>query len=185
MRGWEWRGNRFARRMLAVGFMVLLAGCAGDSRDETEAVAGQIIVEPGLNPDATGRPSPVRIRVYQLRDRDVFMDASLRDLLDKDVDTLGRALLNRDTFELCPAEMEPGDAQDAALRCQGENLPITLDLSPDVRFLAVMAEFYDVQDPASKWRAVAELPEDGFWDFLGSESFTITLDGSRVAVAFD
>ena len=164
---------------------LLLGACAGGSSGEPDAVDGRIVVAPGLNPDADGRPSPVFVRVYQLRDRDVFMEASLRDLLVRDVDTLGAALLSRDSFELCPLEMESEDAHAAGLQCQGEERPVTLDIYPDVRFLAVMAEFYDVRDPSSRWRDVTELPREGFWDFIRSQSFTITLDGSRVAIGFD
>jgi hypothetical protein len=75
----------------------------------------------------------------------------------------------------------------------------------NVKYPAIDPKFIDYVVPLQTWthlayavdaannttkvyangRLVAELPEEGFWDFLGSESFTITLDGSRVAVAFD
>ncbi|WP_290648307.1 type VI secretion system lipoprotein TssJ [Aquisalimonas sp.] len=178
-------GIGLARGLLAVVCALLLAACASGSEERPDAVDGRIVVLPGLNPNIEGRPSPVRIRVYQLSDRDAFMDASLRELLARDQEALGGALLSRDAFELCPLEMEDNAAEYAGLRCQGEELAVTLDIYPDVRFLAVMAEFYDVQDPASQWRAVTEVPREGFWDFMRSNSFTITLDRSRVAVEFD
>ncbi len=182
MAGWTDRG-RAAAAGLAVAALLLLAACASDSRPDE--VNGRIVVLPGLNPNAEGRPSPVFIRVYQLRDRDVFLDASLQELAASDTETLGAALLSRDSFELCPAEMEHDPALEGGRRCQGEQLRVTLDIYPDVRFLAVMAEFYDVRSPDSQWRAVTELPREGFWDFIRSKSFTITLDRSNVAVRFD
>ncbi|MEX0731302.1 MAG: type VI secretion system lipoprotein TssJ [Aquisalimonadaceae bacterium] len=165
--------------LIVFGCVVLLAACA--SSPEPDAVKGQIVVGPHLNPNMEGRPSPVYLRVYQLKDREPFMDASLQDLLMRDTDTLGGALLSRDSFELCPVETSAGDRSD----CQGEQMKITLDIYPDVRFLAVMAEFFDVNDPSSQWRAVTELPREGFWDFIRSKSFTISLERSRVDVRFD
>ncbi|MCP1673924.1 type VI secretion system protein VasD [Natronocella acetinitrilica] len=181
--------NSWRRGALMLGLccaaLAMLAACASGSGSRPDAVDGRILVGPGLNPNVDGRPSPVYIRVYQLRDRDTFMDASLQELLTRDVDTLGGALLSRDSFELCPIEMEDERMLDGGVRCQGEEREVTLDIYPDVRFLAVMAEFYDVNNPATQWRAVTELPREGFWDFIRSNSFTITLDRSRVGVSFD
>lgn len=172
----------WSKTLIPLGLAILLAACA--SSPEPEAVRGRIVVGPALNPNAEGRPSPVHVRVYQLQDRDVFVDASLRDLLIRDTETLGGALLSRDTFELCPREAQ-GDARPADADCQGEELEITLDIYPEVRFLAVMAEFFDVDSANSQWRAVTELPREGFWDFIRSKSFTISLERSRIDVEFD
>ncbi|MCG6657485.1 type VI secretion system lipoprotein TssJ [Halomonas campisalis] len=170
--------------MLGVIAAVVLAACAAapEPPPGPQTVSGRILVMPGLNPNVEGRPSPVTIRLYQLRDREAFLDASLQELVMQDTDTLGAALLGRDSYELCPMEMGTAEAAEAGMACQGEVRNLTQVFSPDVRYLAVMAEFFDVRDPAAQWRAVAALPSG---KALEEATFTITLDGVRVAVRFD
>ncbi len=45
-----------------------------------------------LNPDASGHPHPVAVRVYQLKDRARFDSASFNELLHHDRSVLGRDL---------------------------------------------------------------------------------------------
>ncbi len=176
---------RLLKPTLCAGALLLLGACASGGPDnEPDAVDGRIEVLPNLNPNARDRPSPVFLRVYQLKDRAAFDGADFGDFVNADTDLLGGALLSRDVFELCPLEMdEPRSAQ--GIRCQGETLPVTLDVYPDARYLAVVAEFYELRDATGDWRAVAELPEKGFFDFIGSKEFVITLDRSTVSVNFE
>lgn len=182
---WRGKGSRLYRGALAVVTVLVLAACASQAPTGPEAVAGRILVMPGLNPNAEGRPSPVTLRLYQLRDREAFMEASLQELIMQDTETLGAALLSRDSFELCPVEQSAAEIPDGDMACQGEARAVTLMLAPEVRYLAAMAEFYDVRDPTAQWRAVAALPRDDEQGLDPSTTFTITLDGARVAVRFD
>lgn len=186
MARWRGKGSELYRGILAVVTVLVLAACAGkEAPPGPEAVAGRVLVLPGLNPNAEGRPSPVTLRLYQLRDREAFMEASLQDLARRDTETLGGALLGRDSFELCPVEESEAQALDGDMSCQGEEQAVTLTFSPEARYLAAMAEFFDVRDPTAQWRAVAALPRDGEQGLDPSTTFTITLDGARVAVRFD
>ncbi|GAA0583466.1 type VI secretion system lipoprotein TssJ [Halomonas salifodinae] len=164
---------------------LVLVACAGqEAPPEPQPVTGRILVMPGLNPNAEGRPSPVTVRLYQLRDREAFLDPSLQELVMQDTDTLGAALLSRDSFELCPLEMGATEASAGGVPCQGEERTVTQVFSPEARYLAVMAEFFDVRDPSAQWRAVAALPQGGVEE-RNAVTFTITLDGVRVAIQID
>ena len=187
MARWLGKGSRSWQGALVAAAVLVLTACGFlGGTTEPQPVAGRILVMPGLNPNAEGRPSPVTIRLYQLRDREAFLDASLQELVMQDTDTLGAALLARDSFELCPVEMEATEASTGGARapCQGEEREVTQVFSPEARYLAVMAEFFAVRDPAAQWRAVAALPQGGV-EALNEATFTITLDGARVAVRFD
>lgn len=182
---WRGRGCRSYRGALVVVTALVLAACAGKEEPPgPQPVTGRILVMPGLNPNAEGRPSPVTLRLYQLRDREAFLEASLQELVRQDTETLGAALLSRDSFELCPMEMEATDASAGGVPCQGEERTVTQVFAPEVRYLAVMAEFFDVRDPSAQWRAVAALPQGGVEE-RNEATFTITLDGVRVAVQID
>ena len=58
------------------------------------------------NPDATGRPSPVVVRVYQLKTDASFNGADFFALFDDDQKVLGAELISRDEFVLTPAERQ-------------------------------------------------------------------------------
>ncbi|MCO6440100.1 MAG: type VI secretion system lipoprotein TssJ [Nitrococcus mobilis] len=172
---------------LAVIFLVAaMLGCTSQPMNETETeeVDGRIVVGPNLNPNAEGRPSPVFMRIYQLSDETDFVGASFAELADRDQEVLGAALLSRDELELCPVEATERPRSGQASRCQGPETGITLNIRADARYLAVMAEFYNLRDPSGNWRSVAEIPEEGLLGFLGSREFVISLEGSTVSVSF-
>src|SRR5262245_39721791 len=63
-----------------------------------------LAVSADANPDATGRPSPVVVRVYQLRTDAAFLTAEFFPLFDDDRKALGAELISRDEFVLAPSE---------------------------------------------------------------------------------
>ncbi len=89
-----------------------------------------------VNPDARNRPSPIVVRVYELKTRAAFESADFFSLFDKDQATLGADMLTRDEFTL-----RPGDTQT-----------INRELKPDTRFIAVFAGFREVE--RSTWRSI-------------------------------
>lgn len=93
------------------------------------------VIDPNLNPDATGRPSPVILRIYELRSLAAFNRADFFSLYEKDREQLGPDLVNRDELP-----MFPGAAPQA----------ITT-LKSDTRYLGVIAAFRDIE--RARWRA--------------------------------
>ena len=88
-----------------------------------------------INPDANDRPSPLVVRVYELKSIDAFNDADFFKLYDEEVATLGGDLLSREEFELTP----------------GEGREIIHNAHEQARFIAVVAAYRNI-DQAS-WRA--------------------------------
>lgn len=162
----------------------LLAGCASAPTREAGALEGEVRVAPGLNPNARGDPSPVFLRIYQLTERAAFDDADYWALADDDQAVLGSSMLSRDEIEICPVEGLPGP-ESARAGCPPGGRELELDLIADARYLAVMGEFYNLQDPRGDWRAVAEIPEERLMGLLGPGEFVIELLGSTVSVGFE
>jgi type VI secretion system protein VasD len=92
-----------------------------------------------LNPDVTGRPSPVAVRLYQLKSASKFTNADFFALFDHDSALLGADLLAREDLQV-----EPGASRS-----------VVLERAKDVRQIAVLAAYRDV-DSAS-WRAVVDV----------------------------
>jgi type VI secretion system protein VasD len=94
-----------------------------------------IAVSADVNPDTQNRPSPIVLRVYQLKDDAAFKDADFFALYDKEQATLAAALVSREEFELAP----------------GEHRSVDYKLSPDAHFVAVAAAYRDIRNAG--WRA--------------------------------
>jgi type VI secretion system protein VasD len=101
------------------------------------ALAINIAASAGINPNANNRPSPVVVRLYELKASAQFESADFLSLFDKDQATLGADVVTRDEFVLAP----------------GEKKAIAKPLSADTKFIGVLAAFRDLE--RARWRAVA------------------------------
>jgi type VI secretion system protein VasD len=93
------------------------------------------VIDPNVNPDAAGRPSPVMVRIYELRSTAAFNNADFFALYDRDQEQLGPDLVSRDELPL-----QPGATPQA----------ITT-LRSDTRYVGVIAAFRDIE--RARWRA--------------------------------
>lgn len=136
-----------------IAFLVVLSGvaitsgCASAISGVTTGVLNKVF-EPdptriqatfraaeGLNPDPTGRPSPVLVRVYALQSIGRFETADFFSLFDGDETLLGTDLTYKQEFTLGP----------------GEELELERELSGDSRFIGVIGAFREIETAA--WRA--------------------------------
>ncbi|MBX7228542.1 MAG: type VI secretion system lipoprotein TssJ [Burkholderiaceae bacterium] len=124
-----------SRAVMVIGLSAMLLACGKSST----LVSAALQASSSINPDARNRPSPVVIRVYELKTPATFESADFFSLFDKDQATLGADMLAREEFTL-----RPGDSQT-----------INRELKPDTRFMAVFAGFREVEK--STWRAVMPL----------------------------
>jgi len=109
-----------------------------------------------VNPDGSGRPSPVVVRVYQLKTDAAFNAAEFVDLFENEEKVLGSELISRDEFVLAPAEKR------------------TLDVavSGDTRFVGAVAAFRDIRN--SQWRTLVPAPRKGL---------TVAVERSRLVLS--
>jgi type VI secretion system protein VasD len=108
------------------------------------------------NPDGTGRPSPIVLRVYQLRTDAAFTSADFFALYDDDQKVLGQELISRDEYTLAPSERRV----------------IDVAVSGDTRFVGAIAAFRDIRN--AQWRvAVAAVPQ---------KAMTVAVERARVVL---
>jgi len=95
------------------------------------------------NPDATGRPSPVVVRVYQLRTDAAFAGADFFALFEDDQKVLGPELISRDEFVLAPAEQRT----------------MEVTVSDETRYVGAIAAFRDIRN--AQWRVLVPASRKG------------------------
>jgi type VI secretion system protein VasD len=120
-----------------------LTGCSSPPKPPPPAtptvLAAAVTANANVNPDARGRPSPVTVRIYGLKSRAAFDGADFFALDEKDKQTLGSDLVDKEEFQLKP----------------GENRPLGKQLAPDILYLGVFAAFRDLE--RAQWRAVVRI----------------------------
>ena len=98
-----------------------------------------VIASAQVNPDARRRPSPVVVKVFELKAPTLFEQADFVSLFEKDQAVLAAELVSRDEFVLRP----------------GETRPLHKALAPETRFIGVMAAFRELE--RARWRAVVHV----------------------------
>jgi type VI secretion system protein VasD len=102
-----------------------------------------ITVSQDANPDANGRPSPVYLRVYQLRGESEFKGAEFFDVWDDERKVLGSTLVSREEFFLKA----------------GEQRTVDVAVASDATFVGVIAELRDIRN--AEWRALSPVARGG------------------------
>ncbi|WP_416350636.1 type VI secretion system lipoprotein TssJ [Pseudomonas sp. RTS4] len=120
--------------------LLLLAGCSTLSPystltklDLTLAASDQ------LNPDLHGRPSPIVVRLIELKNPVAFENADFFSLYERPKETLAPDLVTSEELELRP----------------GESLDLKLSVDSGSRYVGVLAAYRDL--PETKWRYVVQL----------------------------
>ncbi len=142
-------------RLLLLACSIALTGACGSSPPLLE---GAIKADPATNPDLRGRPSPIVVRVYELKSLAAFSSADFFSLFEKEAETLGSDLVGREEYDLRPAETRPYRRQ----------------LQPDTKFIGVVAAFRDLEN--SRWRQAAPVPaKRGVTLTIGIEARAVTV----------
>jgi type VI secretion system protein VasD len=130
-------GLRWTRRAAALACALALAvGCGGGP----PLLKGSIKAEPSVNPDRGGRPSPIVVRVYELKGIAAFNNADFFSLFDKEQEALSGELVGREEYQMQP----------------GETRQYSRQLQPDTKFIGVVGAFRDLDQ--SRWRQTAPVP---------------------------
>jgi type VI secretion system protein VasD len=127
----------FSRRLLLVAGLLATTALPGCSMFGGPAVLNATVVASAqVNPDARKRPSPVVVRIFELKAPTLFEQADFVSLFEKEQATLGPELISREEFVLRP----------------GDTKPLVKPLSPDTKFVGVMVAFRELE--RARWRAV-------------------------------
>lgn len=120
---------------LSLLIALLLNGCAWLMSDMTK-VDMRIVASGDVNLDDNGRPSPVVVRLLELKAPATFQGADFFALYQDEKQTLGADWVAREEFEF-----KPGDVQD-----------LRFALQPDSSFVAILAAYRHLDK--ANWRMV-------------------------------
>lgn len=129
--------------MAALALVVVSATPSAGAKPVGELTA-EIVVLPDVNPDFRGRPSPVRLRIIQLRATSAFESADFFAIAEDEAAALGGDYISHATLLVKPEE----------------NTEIVLDIDPEATHVGVVAAFRDIENAA--WWGVAEVPDRRF-----------------------
>ena len=101
------------------------------------SIGGELIAAPDLNPSASNRPSPLPLRIFELRAATAFNKADFLPLYQQELQALGEELIAREELVLGP----------------GETRTISKVLDPATRFIGVFGAYRSFE--RAVWRAVA------------------------------
>jgi type VI secretion system protein VasD len=105
---------RFCVGMLSV--VLLVSSCSssksrvGSALDLDTNLKLNFIVESNINPDENKRPSPVYVRLYELKSPTVFQKADFIDLYERDAVILGADFVNKQILKPLPPGVNRTDS---------------------------------------------------------------------------
>ncbi|MDQ2778250.1 MAG: type VI secretion system lipoprotein TssJ [Pseudomonadota bacterium] len=115
---------------------LVISGCSIFGGKKATTVEGNVIAAKDLNPSVSQRPSPLTLRIYELKSDTAFNRADFMSLYQSDQASLGADVLVREEFVVQP----------------GETRPYKKTLNPDTRFIAVFGAYRDLE--RARWRTV-------------------------------
>jgi type VI secretion system protein VasD len=143
---------------LSLGATLVLAACGGAPKPPPPTtVNGAIQASAQLNPSVNQRPSPLLMRVYELKSASVFGAADFMALYQGDQATLAADMVSREEYMLQP----------------GQNLPYKKTLAPDTKFIGVIGAYRNLEK--STWRAVVPV--------INGKAQTLTIRATDLAVS--
>ena len=117
---------------------LLLGACASAPPPKTE-ITGVLQASANVNPSVSKRPSPLMVRVYELKSTTVFNSADFVSLYQRDQAELGAEMISREEFTLNP----------------GDSRTLVKTVAAETRHLGVVAAYRDVDH--ARWRAVVAI----------------------------
>lgn len=169
------RLTRFAHWVFWGIVSVLIAGCSSGPFSLRPLVPVPLKVsikaDGNINPDSRGRPSPLKVVIYELKSSAAFESADFFSISQKDQAIMGKDLLGREEIFLQP----------------GEGRTLTRKGYPDTTVIGVFAEFRDIDK--SVWRATTVIPSaeaagilSSVWGGPKEKAYQILLDQRSVKI---
>lgn len=137
--------------------LLLLSGCMTKEIPPTQLTA-IFQASYGLNPNSNDKPSPIIVRIYELKTLAQFQNSNFFALYDDDLKALAADMISRDELEFRP----------------GEERTIKRELDPATRFLGLIAAYRDLEN--AQWRVATKITPQQ------SHSFIINLARAKISI---
>ncbi|MBI6853274.1 MULTISPECIES: type VI secretion system lipoprotein TssJ [Pseudomonas syringae group] len=129
------RMTAFSKTLAALTALVLLAGCSTLSPySHLTKLNLKLTASDRLNPDLNGRPSPIVVRLFELKHPVAFENADFFSLYERAKESLAPDMVTSEELELRP----------------GETVELKLTVGEGSRYVGVLAAYRDL--PETRWR---------------------------------
>ncbi|MBD8604586.1 type VI secretion system lipoprotein TssJ [Pseudomonas sp. CFBP 8771] len=129
------RSTDFFKTLTALTAWALLAGCSALSPySHVTKLNLKLTASDQLNPDLNGRPSPIVVRLFELKHPVAFENADFFSLYERAKESLAPDMVSTEELELRP----------------GETVELKLSVEEGSRYVGVLAAYRDLPD--TKWR---------------------------------
>lgn len=115
---------------------IVISGCASWVASDITKLDIRLTASGDLNPDISGRPSPLVVRLYELKAPSIFENADFYSLYDFGKETLGPDFVAMEELTLKP----------------GEQLDMKLALHGDTNYIAILGAYRDMN--SANWRRI-------------------------------
>ena len=130
----------FFKTLTALMALVLLAGCSSLSPYSTVTKLNlKLTASDQLNLDLNGRPSPIVVRLFELKHPVTFENADFFSLYERAKESLAPDLMASEELELRP----------------GETVEMKLSVEEGSRYVGVLAAYRDLTE--TKWRYTVQV----------------------------
>lgn len=151
------RSTFFFRSLTALAALVLTAGCSSLSPySHITKLNLKLTASDQLNPDLNGRPSPIVVRLLELKHPVSFENADFFSLYERARETLAPDIVASEEMELRP----------------GETVDLKLSVQQGSRYVGVLAAYRDLSD--TQWRYTLQVTP------LDVTEANLTLDQSGI-----
>lgn len=132
--------------LMSFSLLFLVLGCTTMNKIVPPSTDLIISVSKNVNPDASERPSPVVMKIFELSSRTIFDTQDFFSLYDTPEKTLGPDLLKKDELELQPDSVKE----------------YKMSLNRNTRYVGVVVAYRNIDQ--ARWRAVIEVDPTGYDD---------------------
>lgn len=141
------RSTAFFNMLAALTALLVLAGCSTLSPySNVTKLNLKLTASDQVNPDLNGRPSPVVVRLFELKHPVAFENADFFSLYERAKEPLAPDMVASEELELRP----------------GETVELKLSLQEGSRYVGVLAAYRDLPD--SRWRYTLQVTPVGITD---------------------
>ncbi len=122
----------------------------GDNSEQATVVKLYVRSTKDINPDISGKPSPVRLQIYQLKSDHLFMNTDYYSLNSDPKEALGTTYISHEEYEILPDAWVPIKE---------------IELNAKTEAIGVLAFFNDMDN--SEWRTAKDVKSKGqVYDYL-------------------
>lgn len=156
------RSTALFNSLIALTAVLLLAGCSTLSPySHITKLNLKLTASDQLNPDLNGRPSPIVVRLFELKHPVAFENADFFSLYERAKESLAPDMVATEELELRP----------------GQTVELKLSVEEGSRYVGVLAAYRDL--PETKWRYTLQVAP------LQITDVDLTLDQSGIRNTHD